>query len=364
MIKVWSLGIKATISLLTLSMGFSPLLYVIRDTNTLAQTPATDYTILQPKPSKASINQGLTSPSPTYMKSELDVPVQLSDDCPRTRSADLKKLIVTDSVGLFRVTGLKPEVAAIQSIFEKVKQENPDLYQQLGTGRMICVRKVREGSDFSNHAWGTAIDIKINGKLDSRGDNQTQAGLSELYHYFYAEKFYLGGAFPTEDSMRFEASQELVEYWKKSGLISQTQVSCQATVDKVLQEIRAKGVRRVYIYRLSKGTANEGRTGNPTNRTDELSIALSSSNETYTNSDKKSENIVSNILTSTILMKNWADRIVSNCSNTAIVSIGQDQSDYVMSYYIQSDGKTKLMECLPYMNISPSIVPWGKGFCL
>jgi hypothetical protein len=58
-------------------------------------------------------------------------------------------------------------------------------------------------------------------------------------------------------------------------------------------------------------------------------------------------------------MKNWADRIVSNCSNTAIVSIGEAQSDYTKIYFIQSGGQTKSMECL-YTNTPPSVLPWGK----
>jgi hypothetical protein len=140
---------------------------------------------------------------------------------------------------------------------------------------------------------------------------------------------------------------------------SETKPGCQATVDKVIQEIRSKGVRRAWIYRLSKGTANEGTTGNPTNRTDELSIVLSSYNETYTNSDTKSENIITNIMNSTTLMKSWADKIVSSCSNTAIVLFGADQTDYVISYYIQSDGKTKLRDCVVNTKTSPSILHWG-----
>ena len=71
--------------------------------------------------------------------------------------------------------------------------------------------------------------------------------------------------------------------------------SCQATVDKVIQEIMAKGVKRVG-YRISKGTANEGKTGNPTNRTDELIITLSSWNETYTTFNQRSDEILLNII--------------------------------------------------------------------
>ncbi|MBD0362843.1 MAG: M15 family metallopeptidase, partial [Coleofasciculus sp. C3-bin4] len=100
--------------------------------------------------------------------------------------------------------------------------EKPALYNQLGTAGMLCVRKVRGGSDFSNHSWGTAIDIKINGRLDVVGDGRTQLGLKELYPYFYNEGFYWGAGYSgsREDSMHFEASRELVERWRVQGQLN------------------------------------------------------------------------------------------------------------------------------------------------
>ncbi len=127
---------------------------------------------------------------------------------------------------------------------------------------------------------------------------------------------------------------------------SEPKLGCQATVNKVLEEIRSKGVRRVH-WSISKGTANSYRTGNPTNRTDELNITFDSYNETYTNSDPKSDSIINNIVNSPALMKSWTDKIVANCGNTAIVSFGVYPSDWGEDYYIQSDGTTKLNKCVP-----------------
>jgi len=139
---------------------------------------------------------------------------------------------------------------------------------------------------------------------------------------------------------------------------SEPKLGCQATVDKVLQEIRSKGVRWVK-YEIDKGVANEGRTGNPTNRTDVLNIALSSVDWSMTTrSDPKIDSIIINIMESKILMKSWADRIVANCSNTAIVSFGVYPSDDIEEYYIQSDGTTKLNKCVKPEN-APSPLPWG-----
>lgn len=176
---------------------------------------ATDYTKLGPKPSRSSINQGLTSPNASYMHSVLGKPGALTTNCSPVTNPNLKKLIVTTDVGAFKATGLKPATDALKRIFEKVKKEKPTLYKQLGSAGMLCVRKVRGSSSFSNHSWGAAIDIKINGKLDKQGDNKTQLGLKELYPYFYKERFYWGAGYSTtEDSMHFEASKELVAKWK------------------------------------------------------------------------------------------------------------------------------------------------------
>lgn len=183
----------------------------------LPANAATDYSQLVAIPSP--INGGMTPTTATYMKSVLGVPGALTTDCSAVTNANLKKLIVTDNVGPFNVTGLKPAVNAIKGIFAKVKQDKPELYNQLGTAGMLCVRKVRGGSDFSNHSWGTAIDMKMNSKLDAVGDGKTQLGLKELEPYFRAQKFYWGAGFggSREDSMHFEASKELMESWKAGG---------------------------------------------------------------------------------------------------------------------------------------------------
>lgn len=179
-----------------------------------------DYTRLEAKPSRESINQGLTSPSTTVMKGLLGTPGALTENCSSVTNPNLKRLIVTQNVGPFTATGLKPAIDTLQDIFAAVKREKPKLFSQLGTAGMLCVRKIRGGSSFSNHSWGTAIDIKINGQLDAFGDNKTQVGLKALHSYFHNAGFYWGAGYSTrEDSMHFEASKELVERWKSQKLI-------------------------------------------------------------------------------------------------------------------------------------------------
>lgn len=183
---------------------------------------AIDYSTLEAKPAASSINTGLTSPSPAYMESVLGKPTATpTQDCSSVTNANLKKLLVTDTVGPFKVTGLKPAVEALKRIFVAVKRDNPELYSQLGTAGMLCARAVRGSSPpvFSNHSWGSAVDITINGKLDARGDNKTQVGLKALNPYFRNEGFYWGAEFPTEDSMHFEVSKEQIAKWRSEGKI-------------------------------------------------------------------------------------------------------------------------------------------------
>jgi hypothetical protein len=139
---------------------------------------------------------------------------------------------------------------------------------------------------------------------------------------------------------------------------SETKPGCQATVDKVLQEIRSKGVRRVH-WSISKGTANEGTTGNPTNRTDVLDIVLIDDVGTTTSNGIA----ISNIFASPKLLNNWANQIVKNCGNTAKVSFWISQSDISRNYYIQKDGTAIKEKCLQLDNTSEPIpsIPWGLG---
>ena len=120
------------------------------------------------------------------------------------------------------------------------------------------------------------------------------------------------------------------------------QSRCQATINSIVNEIESKGVRRVI---LTKGTVTNRR--NPTNRTNEISFVLSPYNESYTSLDTRSDRIVDNIMRSPVLMKSYADRIVSNCQDIAVVAFVAGGSDWRIEFAIQSDGKTQeRTECI------------------
>lgn len=175
-----------------------------------------------------NINPGLTSAKHDLMMTVLGKPGALTANCSGITNSTLQSLLITSDVGPFRVTGLRPAVEALQRIFSKVQHEKPELFKQLGTAGMTCCRRIRTrppqptSSRFSNHSWGTAIDIKISGELDDVGDGLTQYGLLEIASYFNAEGFFWGAGFKPqrfEDSMHFEASTELIQKWQSAGLL-------------------------------------------------------------------------------------------------------------------------------------------------
>ena len=170
------------------------------------------FTDFVPAPPKNTINIGLTPTSNKLMFSKLGTPREnFSADCLPVTNKALKDRLALDTIGPFRVTGLKPAVESLKLVFGDIRQKLPDMYNVLGTAGMLCCRYVRGSStSISNHSWGTAIDLTINGVLDKRGDGKVQTGLVLLAPLFNARGWYWGAGFPTEDGMHFETSVGLL----------------------------------------------------------------------------------------------------------------------------------------------------------
>jgi hypothetical protein len=135
------------------------------------------------------------------------------------------------------------------------------------------------------------------------------------------------------------------------------QSRCQTTINSIVNEIESKGVRRVI---LTKRTVTN--QGNPTNRKDELMLLLSSYlDNTGTSADQRSGWIVDNMMNSLVLMKSYADRIVSNCQDIAAVKFIAHGSDYIQEFAIQSNGKTRPRDCIP--SGSNLTANWNQTYC-
>lgn len=178
----------------------------------------TDYQSL-PK----SINIGITSARQKTMLSLLGHPRKSYDQkCRPVTNTQLKRLIVTDSVGPFRVTGLKPAIESLQEVMNEIQTKEPEVYNALGTVGMLCARFVRGSKrSISNHSWGTAVDLTLNGKLDTRGDNRVQVGLTKIAPIFNKYGWFWGAGFRTEDSMHFEVGEDKIRQWYTEGLLTE-----------------------------------------------------------------------------------------------------------------------------------------------
>jgi len=128
-----------------------------------------------------------------------------SDNCAPVTNPVMKQRIVTVSVGPFRVTGDRLAVADLRTIFADVAAKDAKLYASLGSAGMLCFRHTRGSTtELSNHSWGDAVDLTINGILTQRGATQITSGLLALYPYFHAVGWYWGAGFSTPDAMHFE----------------------------------------------------------------------------------------------------------------------------------------------------------------
>ncbi|HYJ80700.1 MAG TPA: M15 family metallopeptidase [Longimicrobiaceae bacterium] len=186
--------------------------------------PPPDFGALVPIP--AGINTGVSAAKQQTMLNVFGRPCSLSADCTGVTNPKVRALLVTRNVGPFSVTGIRPAVDALQRIFTRVKAEQPDVFRVVGTAGVLCCRRVRRASgppspNFSNHSWGTAIDLTIKSRLDPRGDGKTQLGVALLAPFFNAERFFWGAGFrgASEDAMHFEASDELVRDWQRQGIL-------------------------------------------------------------------------------------------------------------------------------------------------
>lgn len=167
------------------------------------------------------INEGLTVPSPAFLKEFLGSPREmLSDECEEMTNPVLKGMLEVRQVGPVKVRMLAPALDSLDRVLQRVRATDEDLYNRINTSGSLCVRQIRGAiGQVSSHAFGLAVDLNIDGALDTLGDGKTQLGLTILADFFREEGWIWGAAFGREDSMHFEVSRELLEQWRAEGLI-------------------------------------------------------------------------------------------------------------------------------------------------
>ncbi len=113
-----------------------------------------------PIPPKDTININLSSVTEDTMLKKFGKPGELTKDC-SDPTGKVKKLLKSKvNVGPFEVSGLGFAVDSLEQLFNEVRQQLPELFAEVKTDGMICVRHRRSNpARFSNHSWGCAIDV-------------------------------------------------------------------------------------------------------------------------------------------------------------------------------------------------------------
>lgn len=172
----------------------------------------TDYHELVPIPPLTDMNTGLTAARQSTMISLLGRPGRLTRDCSPLTNPTLKAQIVTAGIGTFSVSGWKPAVISLQAVFNEIHTEQPELWKVLKSAGMLCCRAVRGSqTDYSNHSWGTAIDLRVESELDELGAHVVQRGILLAYPFFHRHGWFWGAGYRhRKDPMHFELADETI----------------------------------------------------------------------------------------------------------------------------------------------------------
>ncbi|WP_439124077.1 M15 family metallopeptidase [Marivita sp.] len=170
---------------------------------------------------RRNVNEGLTIAGPSYLTRVFGPPRQvMSDNCQEMTNPRLASKLVLEDVGPIRVRMLKPAADSIRRVFEEVRVTDPDLYARIDTAGSLCVRQIRgTRGRASTHAFGLAVDLNIDGVLDTLGDGRTQLGLTILADFFKSEGWVWGASWGREDSMHFEVSRQKLDEWIQAGAL-------------------------------------------------------------------------------------------------------------------------------------------------
>ncbi|WP_299767749.1 M15 family metallopeptidase [uncultured Tateyamaria sp.] len=166
-------------------------------------------------------NKNISQPRNRIMREVLGNPRQTYGvNCQSVTNPSLRALLETRQVGPIKVTMIRPALDSLERIMKRLEEQEPDIHAAIGTAGALCARLIRGSSTgISNHSWGTAIDLKLKGRLDGFGDGSTQFGLLLIAELFNEEGWYWGATYSREDSMHFEVGVETLRKWAAEGLL-------------------------------------------------------------------------------------------------------------------------------------------------
>jgi len=170
---------------------------------------------------RRNLNKGLTVPTSSWLTQTFGPPADnLTDTCGTMTNPRLAGLLEDRQVGPVKVKMLRPALDSLGVILGKIQIADPELYARINTSGSLCVRFVRGSTtSTSAHSFGLAVDLNIDGVLDTLGDGRTQLGLTIMSDFFNADGWVWGAAYGREDSMHFEVAKETIEQWIAEGKI-------------------------------------------------------------------------------------------------------------------------------------------------
>jgi hypothetical protein len=166
-----------------------------------------------PIPPRDKLNVGLSACTEKTMLGKFGTPGALTKDCSPATGAFRKRLRNDFDVGPFKVSGLDYAVETLLQMFADVRSDNPALFAEVKNAGMICVRARRHNlGHYSNHSWGTAIDIFFGDSVVDQGEPVTHRGNLLLAPYFNKYGWFWGAGFSGDsvDSMHFELAEETI----------------------------------------------------------------------------------------------------------------------------------------------------------
>jgi hypothetical protein len=135
-------------------------------------------------------------------------------------------------------------VESLGQIFSVLSHEDADVYDQVKTAGMLCVRRIKHNpAHYSNHSWGTAIDLYFGSGVVPQGKRMTQRGFLALYEIFNQHGWFWGAGFSagSVDTMHFELADETIRALDAAPaspemLISASDYIADMGYDKVVEE--------------------------------------------------------------------------------------------------------------------------------
>ena len=128
-------------------------------------------------PIPPAINPGLSACREETMLGKFGRPGELTDKCSRVTGDVRGRIKFGVDVGPFKVSGLDYAVASLSQVFSMLSNQQHDAYSQIKKAGMLCVRRIKHNpAHYSNHSWGTAIDLYFGSGVVPQGKHLTQRG--------------------------------------------------------------------------------------------------------------------------------------------------------------------------------------------